>query len=325
MLKTMRILTLLILSLLPAGLAMSEPSGNDPQDAQLEMATKQLACVEKERQHGITWSDICDIQTDQPTFNAPITDSDLFKERQYTIAPEFSYISYQEPSAKVREKGMMYGIYGAYDWRPQEAQSWPANVLHLDNHVNFGWVDYKSPSGIINNIPDILTEPRVWIGRDFSPFNFTRLTPYIGLGYRLLYDHLGKASDVGGYDRMSHYFYAPVGFEFVSQAQAGWSLGFNAEYDIFIQGWQQSYLSDVSSSYPNLNNRQSKGFGLRSSIDIIKKMGDINLVFSPYIRYWNIHQSKTSTAVNNSSGISFSGYEPTNNSTEIGAQLGVQF
>ena len=109
-------------------------------------------------------------------------------------------------------------------------------------------------------------------------FDFTRLTPYLGLGYRFLFDHLGAASDIGGYDRTSEYLYAPIGLSIVNQSIPGWQFGLNTEYDIFIQGWQESYLSDVNNAYPNLNNKQNNGFGLRSSLDIVKKMKNINII-----------------------------------------------
>ena len=82
-----------------------------------------MDCVEKQMQQNISWNDVCDIQTDQPSQPAPkdavlehwdtytssakgpSADSDLFKEHQFQIASEFSYITYKEPGANMKEKG----------------------------------------------------------------------------------------------------------------------------------------------------------------------------------------------------------------------------
>jgi hypothetical protein len=223
------------------------------------------------------------------------------------------------------ERGPLFGIYGSYNWRPDAAQSWPVNVLHLDADFNYALIGYKNPDVQVSNLNDYIAEPRLWLGRDFTPFDFTRLTPYVGLGYRFLFDHLGQVSDIGGYDRTSEYLYIPLGFEISNQSIAGWQFGLNTEFDILLQGWQESYLSNINSSYPNLNNKQNSGYGIRGSLDIIKKMEHMNILFSPYVHYWNIRRSKFTTAVDTSSQIGFSGYEPGNNSTEIGAKIGVQF
>ena len=321
---------LLFIIVMPAGLALSAPA--DPAQAtRYTVMNNELNCIQNNMQQKITWSDVCDISdtNSQPAAapkdavlehwnnypnnnDAPATEPDLYKEYQYQISPEFSYISYSEPSVHMRERGPMFGIYGAYDWRPEAVQSWPINVLHLDGDFEYGLIDYKSPDAEVNDLNDYKVEPRLWLGRDFTPFGFTRFTPYIGLGYRYLFDHLGQVADIGGYDRSSEYLYAPIGFELLNGSIDGWQLGLNVEYDIFIQGWQESYLSDLSNTYPDLNNKQNSGYGVRGSFDIIKKMEHINLIFSPYIRYWNIKQSKMTTAVNSSSEISFTAYEPAN-------------
>ncbi len=327
---------------IPANVALSNPV-NSFQEIRYKIVNTQMDCIEKQMQQNIGWNDVCDVPHDQSSQAAPkdavlehwdnyagpnnhiATDSDLFREYQYRLASEFSYFSYHEKTADMKERGPFFGIYGAYDWRPAGIQDWWLNVLHLDTHFNFGLVDYKSTDAEVANLKDFMAEPRLWLGRDLSPFDFTRLTPYGGLGYRYLYDHLGQASDIGGYDRTSEYLYVPIGFDIENQSVPGWQFGLNVEYDIFIQGWQENYLSNVSEGNPNFNNKQNSGFGIRGSLDIIKKMEHVNFLFSPYIRYWKIRQSKLTTAINTSSEIEFVGYEPTNSSTEIGARFGVQF
>lgn len=246
------------------------------------------------------------------------------KEHSFQVGLETSYIEYTESSLDVEESGAMAGIYGIYDGRPSVWQDSIINVVHLDAHLNYGQVDYKG-SGEINNIDDYMFEPKIWIGKDFPLSGATRVTPYVGFGYRFLFDDLGgKISSTGavGYDRLSQYIYLPVGFQLAVQAGQGWQLGFNAEYDFFIHGWQTSYLSNIS-GFPDITNQQDKGYGLRASFDIAKAMNNFNFVISPYVRFWHIDDSDTATATG--SLFQVSGYEPENKSTEIGVRLGLQF
>ena len=241
---------------------------------------------------------------------------------QFQFGFETSYISYEEPDVDMTEKGPFFGIYGAFNWRPEELRSWPINVLHVDAHADYGVIKYKSPSGVATNIDDYMLEPRLWIGHDFLLPDAVRITPYVGIGYRFLYDAFGDAGP-GAYDRRSQYVYAPVGFELNYKAIPGWEIGLNAEYDIFIQGWQTSFLSDNNSFWPDITNKQKKGYGLRASIDIIKKMDKIDFLVSPYVRFWHIKESEYNTAANNYFIVG--GVEPENKSTEIGLKLGAQF
>ncbi len=256
------------------------------------------------------------------SFNYNTSSMMLLPEHQFELVPEFSYITYKENSLEVKESGPFVGLYTAYTYRPMAGQTYALNAFHFDMHGNYGSVDYKSPDGKIDNINDYMVEPRFWVGKDLNMLESTRITPYAGVGYRHLFDHFG-AKGRGTYDRRSQYLYAPVGFQLATEAFDGWKLGLNAEYDIFIRGWQTSYLSQNNSGAPNVTNPQRHGYGLRGSVDIIKKDNNYNFLFSPYIRYWNIKQSDTVTATG---GVFIvTGYEPANTSTEVGLRLGAQF
>ena len=247
---------------------------------------------------------------------------DFNKINEFQLSSEFSYLTYKEPGL-MREKGPYFGVYGAYEYRPDQLMMWPVNVFHLDSHFNYGLVSYKNIyNDKVNDINDYVIEPRLWFGKDLNVTSTVELTPYAGVGYRFLYDTLSKADD-GGYDRRSQYLYLPVGVESKFELPDDWQLGLNGEYDIFIQGWQTSYLSDIDTVLPNAHNTQKSGFGIRGSIDIVKRMEGINLLITPYIRYWHIKQSKIES--NSNQYYIVTGYEPKNNSTEIGVRLGVEF
>ena len=255
----------------------------------------------------------------------------LIKTHQFEMGTEISHITYREPGEGVKEKGMTYGIFGVYNYRPaiEHIAAWLVDVYHIDFHLNYSLMNY-SGSGTVNDINDYMIEPRIWFGKDLVLNSTSRVTPYVGVGYRYLLDQLGgNVSTIGanGYDRRSQYLYIPVGAEMAFIPTEGWEVRLNGEYDFFVHGWHMSYLSQVptevlGTSYPNLKNDQSKGYGLRGSMDLIKKGNGFNIIFSPYVRYWNIKQSKIQTAANDFGEVV--GMEPANNSTEIGARLGVQ-
>jgi hypothetical protein len=242
---------------------------------------------------------------------------------QFEVGAEVSYIKYEEPTVDVEEKGVMGGLYGGYTFRPEWADE-PINVFHLDGHMNYGQVDYEG-SGTIDNVDDFLVEPRAWVGKDLAVGDSTRVTPYAGIGYRLLYDALGgtiSSTGAAGYDRRSQYLYAPVGVDVSTKLNEEWRIGFTAEYDFFIQGWQTSYLSDIN-GYADLENDQEEGYGVRGSINLVKTMEKFNLVISPYARYWNIEDSEIATSTG--SIFRVTGFEPENESLETGLRVGVEF
>ncbi len=142
------------------------------------------------------------------------------KEQELKFGTEISHITYKEPDFGVSEKGMFFGVYANYVYRPE----WFVNYLSLDGHAAIGVVDYKG-SGEIDNIDDYLMEPRVLVGKSLDLADNSRLTPYLGFGYRYLYDDLGgmvSSTGAAGYDRRSQYIYLPLGLTFDYVVNSEW-------------------------------------------------------------------------------------------------------
>jgi len=233
------------------------------------------------------------------------------------LGTEISYIKYKEPGV-MEEKGMMYGIVGSYTYRPKF-------MLRAEGRFAYGQVDYKN-SGTLDNIDDYILEFRGLGGYDFSVFTASTLTPYIGIGYRYLNDDMTGTSSTGalGYERESNYLYSPIGVEIITPLKNDWSVGATLEYDYFWKGIQKSHLSDTGFGLGDIENDQNKGYGIRGSVKFQKKGEKLDFVIEPFIRYWNIKKSKE-TAITYSGTIIGYGYEPKNNSTEIGCKLAVKF
>jgi hypothetical protein len=257
----------------------------------------------------------------------------------FELGPEVSYINYEEPDV-VEEKGIMYGIHGAYTYRMRHIERMSAmgrverdysesgGVLRVEGKFAYGQVDYDSNgTGSIDNIDDYLGEARGLVGYDLPMFDASRWTPYFGFGFRYLSDNLGgKTSTTGhlGYDRESHYLYVPLGLETKTAMNENWSVGLTFEYDFFIKGKQKSHLEDVNASLSTLETDQDSGWGARGSLKLAREHENWDFIIEPFVRYWDIDESNVGTI--NCAGVPCAaGVEPKNTSWEYGLKLGARF
>lgn len=236
----------------------------------------------------------------------------------WEIGPEISYIEYKEPDV-MKEKGTMIGIGAAYTYHN-------GVMIKVAGRYSYGQVDYQN-SGTLNNIDDIIFEIRGLAGYDFRASSTVTITPFIGLGYRYLEDDMaGRISSTGakGYLRESNYYYSPMGIEAANVFDEDWSAGVILEYDYFWKGKQKSYLSDVDPGLNNISSDQNGGYGVRGSINIKKQTNRVFYVIEPFIRYWNINKSDVQNVTYYGTVIG-TGWEPKNESTEIGVKFMIGF
>ncbi|MCQ9208912.1 MAG: hypothetical protein NG712_06010 [Omnitrophica bacterium] len=247
---------------------------------------------------------------------------DVFTEHSWDLGTEISYIKYEEPDV-MEEKGAMYGIVGSYTSYGAFMSRY--FMLKLEGKASWGQVDYEN-SGTLDSIDDYMLEFRGLFGRSCSVLDGTTIIPYLGFGYRYLNDDLTGTTSTGavGYERESNYYYSPIGIEALTTLENDWSMGIVLEYDIFWKGIQKSHLSDVNSSFNDLENDQNKGYGIRGSIKFQKISEEVDFTIEPFIRYWNIEKSEEET-VTFAGAIFGYGYEPKNNSMEIGGRFTVNF
>lgn len=254
----------------------------------------------------------------------------LLKPHEVTFGSEIYRYSYKEPVFNLEIKGLQFGVFGAYTYRPSPGDALRSEVLNMyriDARFAAGPVDYSSNgSGQLDNEDNHVFELRGLAGYDHFVNEQFLLTGYLGLGFRYLNnDSGGRQSTTGayGYERVSNYFYLPVGIETVHQITSQWRIASNLEWDIFLYGEQTSYLSDVSSSYPDIENNQNRGYGIRASVRIVKAGTSTDLFLEPFVRYWRIHDSQITTAVGN--GVAITALEPDNSTAEYGFKLGLEY
>jgi hypothetical protein len=253
----------------------------------------------------------------------------------FDMGSEVSFYRYQEPQpVGIKIQGPMYGYFADYAYRPADPNffnNFLTNVYMLQaRYASSHDLEY-SGDGVIKGKFGQSMEFRGLIGKDYFIGTNSIVTPYFGFGYRYLLDlGNGEINSTGtsyAYDRKSHYCYLPLGGNAVIEMPDNWEVGLNAEYDILLKGWEKSYLSDgdqfTGYNNPNVTSDQAQGFGVRGSIKFLKRGAKVDFYIEPYIRYWNIDQSKIETEMVDGQLLSLA--EPDNNTIEVGSKFGIQF
>ncbi|HKA39219.1 MAG TPA: outer membrane beta-barrel protein [Burkholderiales bacterium] len=240
----------------------------------------------------------------------------------WELGGQVSNYKYEEPDF-MKLDGSRVGVVGAYNWTA-------SNLVYarIDGRVSYGKLDYFSaPTGTVPDIPDWTAEVRLVAGRDYRVGESVALSPYIGLGYRYLYNDLRGYTTVGnatyaGYRRYSEYWYAPIGVTMRMRAGAHWVFAPTIEYDAFIGGKQKSQLTDTGiPTYQDITNRQDDGRGYR----VYLMFEGQRWAFGPWFHYWNIKDSDVVFVGFNSLGQPVGGMEPANTTKEYGLELRYRF
>jgi hypothetical protein len=226
-----------------------------------------------------------------------------------------SHYDYTEPDfAKI--SGNRAGVVGAYTFAGDGLFG------KLDARASYGRLKYEG-SGTMDNVPDLILEGRAVAGLDWLGTSAS-LSPYLGLGYRYLYNDIRGYSSSGaaGYRRYSNYLYAPVGLTARWHLGGGWVLAPTLEADVFLYGTQVSKLSDTSiPGVMDVTNHQDKGRGHRASLMVEKD----HWAFGAWTDYWHIKASDTQCFTAPVGGVCQAGVEPENYTRESGLELRYRF
>lgn len=262
----------------------------------------------------VGWGFMCVAQAESASMNTR-------SGNEFTMSVS-SYL-YEEPSVGMSTKGDKFGVNHVGtavlegDW-------------FIKDDIRFvnGSVDYVG-SGYKAGAPDWYAEVRGLLGRDIQ-FGNSVFSPYIGFGYRYLFNDLRGYSSSGaiGYRRESNYLYIPLGVTHRSNLDGTAVLATTLEFDKLISGKQISKLSDLIgyagySDIQDVNNAQTSGSGFRA--DVMYEMDD--WAFGPFLNLWWIGKSdavfRSVIRYGTSKGYFFS--EPQNNTTEFGMKMRFKF
>ena len=211
--------------------------------------------------------------------------------------------------------GTKWGFTGSYTQTVGNGWYWSG-----DARFALGEVKYTG-TGTKEGNPDLLFDGRLIGGKDFARGKYL-LSPYAGLGYRMLYNDLRglTSSGAAGYRRTSRYIYLPLGlthrFRWDDQARVSTSV----EYNYFLEGKQQSFLSDSNSQSNDPVNTQKNGYGIR----LVSSYETMSWSLGLFYQFWSLKDSDRSALT--AAGVPV-GYviEPQNTSTEVGIQLKYRF
>ena len=166
------------------------------------------------------------------------------------------YFEYREPGL-MKETGPQTGVFVSAFYRPGNwfwclFGDWKSGELRYNGGNASGTRTFKFDT------PNTIYNLRLEGGR-FVTLSDSRLSPYLGIGGRLLLNDLPDQDVIKGYNREQTYIYVPLGVRWETQ-QAGLRIDYVFEYDLFIKGYNRSLGSEIT---------QDSGFGLRASVRVV--------------------------------------------------------
>jgi hypothetical protein len=224
----------------------------------------------------------------------------------FELSSKLGFYEYKEPGY-MKIDGPVLGLGVKY------SHALGANdFIQIDASGMAGFLDYQG-SGNLNNTENFSTDVRALYLRNQTLSNGTVITPYAGLGYRFLYNDLrgNTSTGAGGYRRLSHYVYLPVGLLTYITDGYGNKIELNGELGILIRGYQQSYLSDFYSNVSDVKNEQKTGHNLR--ISALYQFDSFSI--GPYYNRWSIGRSSVEN----------NWVEPKNSTNEFGLMVKMKY
>ncbi len=203
--------------------------------------------------------------------------------------------------------GSLFGLFGAltYHLGPEEDLSKydSITVVKLDTHL-------------AQDVDAFMADVRGLAGVDFISGNNTRVTPYLGIGYRYLRDKdAGETQAVQEMYGNSYYYtngtrgvkeelkyiYIPLGVELHRPLHNRWAVQLNAEFDFLLQGRSTRHYEDLGellvdtggdTHVPNaMEFTHDKGYGWRASVKFLHSASEMDFFVEPFIRFWKIDES----------------------------------
>ncbi len=228
-------------------------------------------------------------------------------------ATNYEYAEPGHMSIKANKIGFDYtGTYAIGSQSPNRSDGW---FLRGNLRYATGKGDYSSKlTGSMDNRPDWYYEAKMLIGKDFILSGYT-LSPYVGLGYRYLFNDLRGLTTTGaaGYRRENTYYTLPIGVTHKMNLANKKQLHTTVEYSHLIRGQQDAKLSEAVSTYQDVSLRQRNGYGLLLSTMVRFDTWSVG----PSLTLWRVEESE-------SGGVPRV-VEPRNNTYEFGGKAAYHF
>jgi hypothetical protein len=200
-----------------------------------------------------------------------------------------------------------------------------------------GSVDYRG-SGMdggarlgarLDDVSQSIGQLELHVGKDFQLGAGSTLTPFIGLGTRVLVDESGgEVSEDGllGYDREVAYAYVPIGVATRFRLGGRSALTVSAQYNWVAGGDVTSKFSEIDDEAPNVKVQLDDGHGFELSAIASVPVGGSEINFGPFFRRWDIGRSRSFILRDpGGSGESIEFFEPRNHTSELGLRVSYSF
>lgn len=233
----------------------------------------------------------------------------------------------------VRDDGRFIGL--AIDYTQRLGGAW---LLRGRLAGAVGSVDYRSTGSIgedndeevrLDGVTQGIGRFELLVGRDFALSEATTLTPFIGLGSRVLNDESGgEESDNGllGYDRQVSYAYVPVGVALRHSLGGRRALTFTAQYQHLVGGESESRFSDIDPEVPDVTVDLKGGSGFEIAAIADLPIGSDAVRVGPFLRRWSIGRSDSFVITNpDDPAEAIELFEPANRTLELGLRLSIAF
>lgn len=233
---------------------------------------------------------------------------------------DYAYRERQDGATIVRDDGVFGGV--ALDYIETIGS---AAFLRARIRSSWGSVDYRADEDRIEGVNQDIAQVEFHLGRDISIGRAT-LTPFAGLGGRLLVDNSGGKLSTGGkagYDREVSYTYVPIGAGLSAPLGKGWRLQTSAQINLLFGGDVRSEFSDVDPELPNVRLDLNGGLGLEASTALAVSLGRREIAFGPFVRHWRLRTSNERVLTDEDGSIAI--FEPRNRTTELGVRLSFAF
>jgi hypothetical protein len=237
---------------------------------------------------------------------------------------DYSYRERFEGNLVARDDGTFGGVSAGY-----VETIGGGSFLRARLSVDLGSVDYSSDDGRIDNVSQSIGQLELHFGHDFELGGGATLTPFIGIGSRVLEDESGgeeTQSGALGYDREISYAYVPIGIAAGLSLGGATELKLSAQYNWVVGGEAKSRFSDINPAFPNINADLNDGHGYEASAMLSFPLGSHAIAFGPFVRRWNLDRSESFVLTDpEGSGEAIEFFEPKNRTTELGLRLSFSF
>ena len=191
-------------------------------------------------------------------------------------------------------------------------------------HIASGSADLKSGDGVtqLSDVDQGVGFLEVHGGRDFRLSDGATISPFAGIGVRVLLDDSGgkESGDAIGFDRRIGFRYVPLGADATFTLRSNATLTLSAQYNWMIDGQAEADLSDGDPQLPNVNLAIDGGSGYELGAMLGFPIARHKLSVGPFLRKWSVDRSKSATLLGG-----FQYFEPRSRSTEAGVRFSFAF